>query len=98
MPKSKSSLTFERAILPEELPPIIPRVLGAKFGFVSPRTLKNHEYPRGPLHPIRRNSRTVSYRREEILQFFGFTEPAQPAAVRRKPRAIQQVSAVKKRK
>jgi hypothetical protein len=75
MKKSKSALLIERAVQLEELGPIIPRRVAAKFGCMSPRTLKNHEYPRGPLNPIRRNSRSVSYLKTELLAFLGLTEP-----------------------
>jgi hypothetical protein len=60
----------------EELPPLVPRPLAAKFGFMSTRTLKNHEAPKGPLNPIKRNARSVSYLKEELLAFLGISEPA----------------------
>jgi hypothetical protein len=82
MKKSKPAL-IERAVQLEELGPVVPRGLAARFGCVSPRTLKNHEYPKGPLNPIRRNARSVAYLRTEVLAFFGLTEP-QPK--RRVPR------------
>jgi len=78
--KSKPAL-IERAIQVEELPPLVPRPLAAKFGFVSTRTLANYE-GRG-LTPIKRNARSVSYRREELLEFFGLKESTQP---KRRPR------------
>ena len=71
----KKSTLIERAILVEELPAAVPRPLAAKFGLVSTRTLNNHEYPRSPLNPIRRNTRSVSYLKTELLAFFGITEP-----------------------
>jgi len=82
MKKSKSVL-IERAIQAEELGPLVPRSLAARFGFVSPRTLKNHEFPKGPLNPVKRNARSVSYLKTELLAFFGLTEPPQP---KRRPR------------
>ena len=71
----QSAHLIERAIQVEELGPLVPRPLAAKFGFVSTRTLKNNEWPKGSLHPIKRNARSVSYRKEELLEFFGLTEP-----------------------
>jgi hypothetical protein len=53
--------------------------LAAKFGFVTTRTLKNHE-GRG-LTPIKRNTRSVGYLKQELLQFFGIAdEPAKSAS------------------
>ena len=75
MSKSKSPLLIERAIQIEELPALVPRTMAARFGAMSTRTLKNHEAPRGPLNPVRRNSRSVSYLREELLAFLGIPEP-----------------------
>jgi hypothetical protein len=67
MKKSRSALLIERAIQVEELPPLVPRPLAARFGFVSTRTLKNHE-GRG-LTPIKRNARSVSYRKKDCSRF-----------------------------
>jgi hypothetical protein len=72
----KNNLLVERALTVEELPPLVPRPLAAKFGFMSTRTLKNHEAPKGPLNPIKRNARSVSYLKEELLAFLGISEPA----------------------
>jgi hypothetical protein len=85
MKKSRSALLIERAIQVEELSPLVPRPLAAKFGLLSTRTLKNHE-GRG-LTPIRRNARSVSYRREELLAFLGLTE-SQPQSKRRPGRRV----------
>jgi hypothetical protein len=85
MPKFKSAL-IERAIQVDELGPLVPRPLAAKFGFVSTRTLKNNEWPKGPLNPIKRNARSVSYRKEELLEFFGLTEPTAKRRPARKGR------------
>ena len=72
----KNNLLVERALTVEELPPVVPRTLAAKFGFMSTRTLKNQEAPKGPLNPIKRNARSVSYLKEELLAFLGISEPA----------------------
>jgi hypothetical protein len=79
---------IKRAITVEDLPPMVPRKLAAQFGLVTPRTLKNHEFPKGPLHPIRRNSRSVAYRKEEILEFFGIIEPKPQPQPKRRRRAM----------
>lgn len=59
---------------------MVPRPLAARFACLSTRTLKNHEGK--DLTPIRRNARSISYRREQLLEFLGLTEP-QP---KRRPR------------
>jgi hypothetical protein len=74
--KMDPGLLAQRALTVDELGPLVPRPVAAKFGYVTPMTLKNYEWPKGPLHPIRRSSRSVSYRKEEVLAFFGLTEPA----------------------
>jgi hypothetical protein len=72
----KSSPLNEKAITIEELPVLVPRTLAARFSALTPKTLKNHEWPRGPLHAVRRNSRVVSYHKSELLSFLGLVEPA----------------------
>ena len=68
------------------LGPLVPGPLAAKFGFVSRRRLKNNEWPKGSLHPIKRNARGLSYRKEELLEFFGLTEPTPKRSPARKGR------------
>lgn len=78
----KSNAFVERAIQIEELGPLVRGPLAAKFAQMSRRTLKNYEHPNGPLHPVKRNSRSVSYRKEELLEFLGLTEQT----TKRRPR------------
>ena len=78
---------IERAIQLEELPVVVPRRLAAKFAAMSTRTLQNYEAPKGPLNPIKRNSRSVSYHRSELLKFLGIDEPTKAVSVPQRRRA-----------
>jgi hypothetical protein len=74
VPKCPSTLTYVTD--PNELPPKVPRTMAARFARLHPRTLSRAEQ-RGELTPFRRNSKVVSYDREELLRWLGFTfEPA----------------------
>ena len=65
-----SSKILERPLEPWMLPIVVERPLAAKFAGLSTRTLQRAE-SKGQLTPIKRNSRTVSYLRSELLSFLG---------------------------
>jgi hypothetical protein len=67
-PKTRNLL--ERPIELSQLPPLIPRPVGAKFAVLSPKTLARAERE-GKLTPIRRGKTNVSYDREEFLRWLG---------------------------
>ena len=59
----------EKAVTVDQLPASVPRPLAAEFALVSTRTLRRWE--RFGLKGFRRNSRCVSYRKEDLLAFLG---------------------------
>ena len=61
---------LDKAIEIWQLPPLVQRQLAVQFSNLSERTFQRAE-ERGLIHPIRRNSRTVSYDRRELLKFLG---------------------------
>jgi hypothetical protein len=68
--KSKTPKVLKIAIGVEQLPPLVSRPLAADFALVNVRTLIRAER-KGLLSPIKRNARTVSYRKAELLKFLG---------------------------
>ena len=70
-PKLKTSKVLKVAISVEQLPPLVPRGLAADFALVNERTLIRAER-KGLLSPIKRNLRTVSYRKDELLKYLGY--------------------------
>ena len=71
--RHKTTKVLTEAIRVEQLPPMVPRPLACDFGLVSPRTLIRAEQ-RGELHPYKRSKQAVSYRKSEILAFFGIVD------------------------
>ena len=67
----KTRRILERAIPVESLPPLVPKQLACDFSLLTTRTL-DRAVEKGLLHPVKRNSRAVSYHRDELLQFLGF--------------------------
>jgi hypothetical protein len=67
----KTRRVLERAIPVESLPPLVPRSLACDFSLLTPRTF-DRAVEKGLLTPVKRNSRTVSYHRDELLKFLGF--------------------------
>ena len=61
---------LKTAIRIEQLPELIARPLAADFACVNPRTLMRAER-RGELTPIKRNRKTVCYRKSDLLEFLG---------------------------
>lgn len=66
----RSSKLLDHPIDPRTLPIVVPRTLAAKFGCLSTKTLQRAERL-GRLTPIKRNTRTVAYQRDELLRFLG---------------------------
>jgi hypothetical protein len=60
-----------------QLPPLIPRSIGAAFALLSVRTLVRNEKA-GGLTPIRRGPQSVYYERGQFLKWLGI-EPSEPA-------------------
>jgi hypothetical protein len=71
--RSKTSRVLKVGIKVEQLPALVPRSLAADFALLTERTLLRAER-KGLLSPIKRNLRTVSYRKEELLKFLGIEE------------------------
>jgi len=69
-PSFKTRRVQERAITVEQLPPLVPRWLAVAFSLMTVRTLQRAE-ELGLLVPIKRNSRSVSYRKENLLAYLG---------------------------
>ena len=69
--KKIRSKVLERAIPVESLPALVPKPLACDFSLLTPRTLTRAEQ-KGLLRAVKRNSRTVSYHRDELLKFLGF--------------------------
>jgi hypothetical protein len=55
------------------LPQRIPRPMAAEFAHLDPKTLRRAEL-RGELTPFHRNSRVVSYDRDEFLRWLGIID------------------------
>ena len=68
-PRKKPGL-LDKAIEIWQLPPLVSRQIAVKFSDLSERTYMRAEQ-KGLLHPINRNSQSVSYDRRELLKFLG---------------------------
>jgi hypothetical protein len=69
--REKTRRVLERAIPVESLPPLVSKALACDFSLLTPRTF-DRAVEKGLLTPVKRNSRTVSYHRDELLAFLGF--------------------------
>jgi hypothetical protein len=56
-----------------QLPQRVPRPMAAQFARVDPKTLRRAEL-RGELTPFYRNSRVVSYDRDQFLKWLGIID------------------------
>jgi hypothetical protein len=86
--KTRAALATWKAITVEQLPPLVPRPLAADFALLTIRTLARAE-ERGELRPIKRNARSVSYRKEDLLAYLGLTASSEKKPVQRRPAAVR---------
>jgi hypothetical protein len=56
-----------------QLPQRVPRPMAAQFAHLDPKTLRRAEL-RGELTPFHRNSRVISYDREQFLRWLGIID------------------------
>ena len=82
-PYQKTRAALEQAISVEQLPPLVPRPLAADFSLLTIRTLARAE-ERGELRPIKRNARSVSYRKEDLLAYLGLTASSKEKPAKRR--------------
>lgn len=61
---------LNQAIEVSQLGPLVPRPVAVKFSNLSERTFRRAELG-NQLTPIKRNSQSVSYRKEQLLAFLG---------------------------
>ena len=68
----KTRKVLERAIPIESLPALVPKQLACDFSLLTARTL-DRAVEKGLLTPVKRNARSVSYRKEDLLAYLGLT-------------------------
>ena len=70
--KDRTRKLLKTAIEIQQLPALVPRQIACDFSLLHPRTFARAE-ERGELQAVKRNSRSVSYHKADLLAFLGIT-------------------------